>query len=418
MPGPLGEPAPAQVLLVAGADGVLDGLRRVRAGLRAAPGARRSGATRASRARAGVGDLLLGGARGAGRPPDRGRAGRVRRRTTAAPACSAALLAAARGGVRRERLARGGEALLGIAPPTWRGLTGSAPRPGRTSRSWWRATSTCRCWASTAPAPASPSRRARRRSRRSGWSARSATSPPPRATRPGVPAVPRPARPGAGAAGGLGFAPAAARRPAGARRRGRARRGRPARPGRGRGPRRHRRGDVRLAVAARQGGAARWRPPASRSATPVVVVAGQVLVGRREALAIGVESAYAVADDPADVAAALADPAGTLAARAERVARTWSRRPPDARSPAAAPRRPCGLGTGHLGERRRGTAVAAGGDATYAGGNAGRPAASLTEPVRRPALPPAPDPTEMTRMTLQDQTASTSETSAPRTVWC
>jgi glycerate 2-kinase len=59
--------------------------------------------------------------------------------------------------------------------------------------------------------------------------------------------------------------------------------------------------------------------------TPVVVVAGQVLVGRREALAIGVESAYAVADDPAAVRAALADPAGTLAARAERVARTWSR---------------------------------------------------------------------------------------------
>jgi glycerate kinase len=59
--------------------------------------------------------------------------------------------------------------------------------------------------------------------------------------------------------------------------------------------------------------------------TPVVVVAGQVLVGRREALAIGVESAYAVADDPAEIAAALADPAGTLAARAERIARTWSR---------------------------------------------------------------------------------------------
>jgi glycerate 2-kinase len=59
--------------------------------------------------------------------------------------------------------------------------------------------------------------------------------------------------------------------------------------------------------------------------TPVVVVAGQVLVGRREALAIGVESAYPVADAPAEVAAALADPAGTLEARAERVARTWSR---------------------------------------------------------------------------------------------
>jgi glycerate 2-kinase len=60
--------------------------------------------------------------------------------------------------------------------------------------------------------------------------------------------------------------------------------------------------------------------------TPVIVLAGQVLVGRREALAIGVESAYPVAERPDDVAAALADPAGTLAARAERVARTWSRR--------------------------------------------------------------------------------------------
>jgi glycerate kinase len=58
--------------------------------------------------------------------------------------------------------------------------------------------------------------------------------------------------------------------------------------------------------------------------TPVVVVAGQVEVGRREALAAGVESAYPVARTPAELRAALADPAGTLAARAERVARTWS----------------------------------------------------------------------------------------------
>jgi glycerate kinase len=58
---------------------------------------------------------------------------------------------------------------------------------------------------------------------------------------------------------------------------------------------------------------------------PVVVIAGQVEVGRRESLAIGVESAYPVARTPQEVAAALADPAGTLADRAERVARTWSR---------------------------------------------------------------------------------------------
>jgi glycerate kinase len=58
--------------------------------------------------------------------------------------------------------------------------------------------------------------------------------------------------------------------------------------------------------------------------TPVVVIAGQVEVGRREALAIGVESAYPVARSPQEVEAALVDPVGTLAGRAERVARTWS----------------------------------------------------------------------------------------------
>ncbi len=58
---------------------------------------------------------------------------------------------------------------------------------------------------------------------------------------------------------------------------------------------------------------------------PVVAVAGQVALGRREWGAAGISGAYAVAEKPADVAAALADPAGTLAARAERVARTWSR---------------------------------------------------------------------------------------------
>lgn len=59
--------------------------------------------------------------------------------------------------------------------------------------------------------------------------------------------------------------------------------------------------------------------------TPVVVIAGQVQVGRRESLAIGIESAYPVAETPDQVATALANPVGTLAARAERVARTWSR---------------------------------------------------------------------------------------------
>ncbi len=58
--------------------------------------------------------------------------------------------------------------------------------------------------------------------------------------------------------------------------------------------------------------------------TPVVVVAGQVLVGRREAQVIGVESAYPVARTPKQIAAALTDPYATLAERAQRVARTWS----------------------------------------------------------------------------------------------
>jgi glycerate kinase len=65
---------------------------------------------------------------------------------------------------------------------------------------------------------------------------------------------------------------------------------------------------------------------ATEVGTPVVVLAGQVLVGRREAQSIGVESAYPVARTPEEVARALADPSGTLADRAERVARTWSRR--------------------------------------------------------------------------------------------
>lgn len=59
--------------------------------------------------------------------------------------------------------------------------------------------------------------------------------------------------------------------------------------------------------------------------TPVVVVAGQVQVGRRELAAIGVESAHPVARTPAEVRAAHADPAGTLADRVRRVARSRSR---------------------------------------------------------------------------------------------
>ncbi|HEX8970099.1 glycerate kinase [Oryzihumus sp.] len=61
-------------------------------------------------------------------------------------------------------------------------------------------------------------------------------------------------------------------------------------------------------------------------AVPTVVVAGQALVGRRESMALGISGTYAVADRPEQVPAALADPAGTLAARTTRVAATWSPR--------------------------------------------------------------------------------------------
>lgn len=60
------------------------------------------------------------------------------------------------------------------------------------------------------------------------------------------------------------------------------------------------------------------------TATPAIVIAGRVLVGRREAMGVGLSGMYAVAADPAQEEAAFADPVGTLRARAARVARTWS----------------------------------------------------------------------------------------------
>ena len=62
------------------------------------------------------------------------------------------------------------------------------------------------------------------------------------------------------------------------------------------------------------------------NATPTVVIAGQALVGRRETMALGISGTYAVAENPGQIAAALADPAGTLSARTARVAATWSPR--------------------------------------------------------------------------------------------
>jgi glycerate kinase len=61
------------------------------------------------------------------------------------------------------------------------------------------------------------------------------------------------------------------------------------------------------------------------AAVPVMVLAGQVRMGRREVASAGVDAAYAVADREEDVARALADPVGTLAGLAARVAATWSR---------------------------------------------------------------------------------------------
>lgn len=65
---------------------------------------------------------------------------------------------------------------------------------------------------------------------------------------------------------------------------------------------------------------------AAADALPVLVLAGQVLVGRRETMGLGISGAYAVAEDAQGVAIAMADPVGTLTALAERVARTWSPR--------------------------------------------------------------------------------------------
>jgi glycerate kinase len=65
---------------------------------------------------------------------------------------------------------------------------------------------------------------------------------------------------------------------------------------------------------------------AQEVAVPTVAVAGQVLVGRRELLTVGVESAYPLARTAAEITRSLAEPAARLADRAERVARTWSPR--------------------------------------------------------------------------------------------
>jgi len=63
---------------------------------------------------------------------------------------------------------------------------------------------------------------------------------------------------------------------------------------------------------------------AARAIRPCIALAGQVLVGQREMRALGVESAYSMVDLVGEQAA-FGEPAASLAALAERVARTWSR---------------------------------------------------------------------------------------------
>lgn len=63
---------------------------------------------------------------------------------------------------------------------------------------------------------------------------------------------------------------------------------------------------------------------AAEALQPCIALAGQVLVGSREMRAFGIESAYSVVDLVGQQAG-LADPAGSLAALAERAARSWSR---------------------------------------------------------------------------------------------
>lgn len=60
------------------------------------------------------------------------------------------------------------------------------------------------------------------------------------------------------------------------------------------------------------------------SAKPCVVIAGEVVVGRREFSGIGVAAAYAAAEMVGGTAEALRDPVSSLRLTAARVARTWS----------------------------------------------------------------------------------------------
>jgi len=62
---------------------------------------------------------------------------------------------------------------------------------------------------------------------------------------------------------------------------------------------------------------------AAEALRPCIALAGQVLIGSREMRAVGIESAYSMVDLVGEEAS-FGDPAGSLAALAERTARTWS----------------------------------------------------------------------------------------------
>ncbi len=317
VPGPLGEPTPAQVLLVPEGGLPTAYVESAQAcGLHLVPPERRDPGVTSTR---GVGDLLLAARAAGARRIVVGLGGSAT--NDGGAGLLAALLEAQRGGAP-ERLARGGEALLGIAADDLAGLDDV--------RADWAGAEIV--VASDVDVPllgfhgasagfaeqkgATPEQAQRLERALGDFSAAACDA-------AGVPrSVAR--EPGAGAAGGLGFALLllGARRMPGATAvldavglRGRVEAADLVVTGEGTFDWQSLRGKVVRAVAA----------AGLEVGTPVIVIAGQVLVGRREALAIGVESAYAVADGPAAVSAALADPAGTLAARAERVARTWSR---------------------------------------------------------------------------------------------
>jgi glycerate kinase len=57
---------------------------------------------------------------------------------------------------------------------------------------------------------------------------------------------------------------------------------------------------------------------------PAVVLAGEVLVGRRESMTLGLSGTYAIAERPGDRLAARPDVRAVVEARTARIARTWS----------------------------------------------------------------------------------------------